>query len=122
MKKAFVYTIVIALIGFIGYIIYQMTTFSLFDIELKKVVEIRVPNKPYTLHLYYLSGNATAREYIQVRQQLDNNTETILQNYEGFNFVNSYEIIDDTTLQLVLSYSQKDFNDGKADTILFKIP
>lgn len=119
MKKAVIYTIVIALIGFIGYIIYQMANFSLFDVELKKVAEIKVPNKPYTLNLYYVAGNATAQNVIQVKQLLNDN-ETVLQNYERYNFVNGYEIKNDTTLQLVLSDTT--FTERKADTILFKLP
>src|SRR5690606_7806174 len=106
-----------------GYIIYQKANFSLFDVELKKVAEIKVPNKPYTLNLYYVAGNATAQNVIQVRQVLNDN-ETVLQNYERYNFVNGYEIKDDTTLQLVLSDTTfiDGYAGGKADTILFKLP
>ena len=122
MKKAIIYLTIIVLIGLVGYIIYQMANFSLFDVEIKKVAEIKVPNKPYTLNLYYIAGNATAQNVIQVRQQL-NDTETVLQNYEKFNFVNSYEIPNDTTLQLVLSDTTfiDGYAGGKADTILLKI-
>lgn len=122
MKKAVTYLTIIVLISLVGYIIYQMTTFSLFDVEIKKVAEIKVPNKPYTLNLYYVAGNATAQNVIQVRQQL-NDKETVLQNYERFNFVNSYEITNDTTLQLVLSDTTfiDGYVDGKTDTVLLKI-
>lgn len=69
----------------------------MFDIEIKKITEIKVPNKSYTINLYYIPGNATAQNIIQVKQVL-NNKEKILQNYERYYFVNNYEIVDDTSL------------------------
>lgn len=119
MKKVVIYTVVIALIGIIGYIIYQIATFSLFDVEMKKVAEIKVPNKSYKITLYYIAGNATAQDVIQVKKQFKEG-EVILKNYERYNFVNSYEILSDTTLQLILSDTA--FTERKADTMLLKIP
>lgn len=119
MKRLAIYIAVAALVFFVGHLIYQMSNFSLFDTEIKKISEIKVPNKPYTLNLYYVAGNATAQNVIQVRQQL-NDTEIVLQNYERFNFVNRYEITNDTMLKLILSDTA--FTDRKADTVFLKLP
>jgi len=119
MKKSMNFIVVIVLIIFFSYFIYQMLNFSLFDVELNKITEIKVPNKSYIINLYHIPGDAISQEVIQVIQLL-NNTETVLQNYERYNFVNSYEIINDTTLKLILSNSV--FTDRKADTVFLKLP
>jgi len=121
MKKSLLYIIIAAtvLVFFAGYLIYRMENFSLFDVEIKKVTEIKGPNKSYTINLYYIPGNATAQNIIQVKQVL-NNGESVLHNYERYNFVNSYEIVNDTTLSLILSDTT--FPERKADTVFLKLP
>lgn len=102
MKRLIYYIIVSVLVCLVTSIIYLRTSFYLFEVKIKKIAEINIPNKTYAINLYYIPENATAQSIIQVKGQLYDH-EIVLQNYEGYNFVNNYEIINDTTLQLVLS-------------------
>lgn len=63
--------------------------------------------------------SARGRLAIQVKQVF-NNEELVLQNYEGYNFANSYGIINDTTVRLILSDTT--FSERKAYTVFLKLP
>lgn len=111
--------ITVVILVFIGYIIYQATNFSLFEVKIKKITEISVPNKAYKIALYYVPGNATAQNVIQVKQIL-NNKKRIIENYENYNFVNNYQVLNNNFLKLVLSDTL--FPERHPDTILLKLP
>lgn len=104
--------IAVALIFICLYFVYAIYTFSLFDkSEIKKIADIEFSDNTYKL--YYIPSNATSQSYIQVRKVF-NNTEHVLESFERYNFVNDYQIVNDT-LRLVLSDTI--FQDGKADTV-----
>jgi len=98
---------------FIGYVIYWIATFSFFDGP-EKFKEIAIPNKDYTIDLYYTPSNATAEENIQVRQD-----DEIINVYPQYNFVDG-DIIKNDTLILVLSDTS--ISQPIKDTFFIKLP
>ncbi|GAA0886376.1 hypothetical protein GCM10009120_49750 [Sphingobacterium siyangense subsp. cladoniae] len=81
-----------------AFVIYKMTTFSLFDSEVKRLVEFDVPEQDYKLRVYHIPSNATMLDYIQVRK-FKNNKEDILENYKRYDSLVSY-LLSDTSLEL----------------------
>lgn len=81
---------------------YKLSTFSIFDDEFKIIENFRVPNKNYSLRIYFIPSNASSQSYIQVRK-FENNIEEVLQSYERFNYLNEYEILGKDTLKLFIS-------------------
>jgi len=118
MKKLIIYIIVVIVFGIVCFFAYEFAGFTMFDVKIEKITEIKVPNKFYRIGLYYLPGNATSQDYIQVKRL--GNRDTVLQNYERYNFVSDYRIIDDINLRLILRDTT--FSDRKADTVFLKLP
>jgi hypothetical protein len=116
MKRYLIIFFILILLIFLGYYIYKASTFNVFDVEIIKVAEIEVPNKSYKIGLYYLPSNASSQSYIQVKS-LGN--QEVLQNFERYNFLNDYKLLNDT-LRLVLSDTS--FIERKADTVFFRLP
>ena len=81
-----------------AFVIYKMATFSLFESEVKRLVEFDVPQQDYKLRVYHVPSNATMLDYIQVRK-FKNNKEDILENYERYDSLVSY-LLSDTSLEL----------------------
>ncbi|WP_286736531.1 MULTISPECIES: hypothetical protein [Sphingobacterium] len=81
-----------------AFVIYKTTTFSLFDSEVKRLVEFDVPEQDYKLRVYHVPSNATMLDYIQVRK-FKNNKEDILENYKRYDSLVSY-LLSDTSLEL----------------------
>lgn len=120
MLKKITIVISIIVISIVSYFIYLIATLSLFDENsLQLINELEVPNKEYTLRLYYIPSNATSQSYIQVRKVILNEEE-VIENYERYNFINGYEFTNDSIFQLVLSDTL--FIDRKIDTIQLKLP
>ena len=81
-----------------AFAIYKVSTFSLFDSEVKRLAEFDVPEQDYKLRVYHVPSNATMLDYIQVRK-FENNKEHILENYERYDSLVSY-LLSDTSLEL----------------------
>jgi hypothetical protein len=92
------------------------STFTLFDVNVTKVMEIHVPSKSYKLGVFHVPSNAVSQCYIQIRQ-LDSGD--VLQSYERYNYVNDYRLFGDT---LRLTLSDTSFRERCADTIYLKLP
>jgi hypothetical protein len=70
-------TLLVIIIFMCGYVIYRLSTFTLFDDDCVVIKEINVPKKDYKLNIYYIPSNATNQSYIQVRTQIGKR-ETVL--------------------------------------------
>jgi hypothetical protein len=99
-----------------GYFLYRLATFEIFEVELKEIATLQVQNRSYKIGLFYLPSNASSQSYIQIRNL---NTDSVLQSYIRFNFVNEYRINKDI-LRLVLSDTSFAFQ--KPDTVYLKLP
>lgn len=82
--------------------IYKLSTFSLFDDEFKMLEKFNIPNKNYSIKIYYIPSNASSQSYIQIRK-IENGVEEVLESYERFNYLKNYEILNQDTLKLTIS-------------------
>ncbi len=117
--KKFFIGLGIAFLLFIFYVIYQLSTFKLFNDEIKVVQEIKVPHKNYLLKVYYMPSNATTESSIQVRK-IENNVEEVLKGYERFNYLNNYKITEGDTLNLSISDTSN--VSAPIEEVKFKLP
>ncbi len=91
---------IIVVVVFYG--VYKLSSFSLFD-ENKNVASIEtinLANKPYDIKVYYIPSNAATQSNIQIRKVQDE-SEEILQVYERYNFLESYEVKNDSLFIIV---------------------
>lgn len=116
MSFKFKIILVSIIILVLGYLTYKVATFEIFEVELNEIAVIQLPDRSYGIGLYFLPSNASSQSYIQIRNL---NTDTVLQSYERFNFVNEYKINKDI-LRLVLSDTSLAFR--KPDTFYLKLP
>ncbi|WP_159728068.1 hypothetical protein [Sphingobacterium sp. 18053] len=101
----------------IVFVIYKMSTFSLFDIEVNRLAEFDVPEQNYKLRIYHVPSNATLLDYIQVRK-FKNNKEDVLQNYGRYDSLVSY-LLSDTSLELRLINTVQ--MKSRTDTLILKL-
>lgn len=100
--KRFFVGIGIALALLVVYGVYELSMFSIFDDEFKVIETISVPNKNYLLKVYYIPSNASSQSYIQVRK-IENGIEEVLESYERYNYLESFEIMENDTINLIIS-------------------
>lgn len=98
------------------FVIYKLSTFTLFDDEFKVVESIQVPDKNYTIKIYHIPSNASSQSYIQIRK-IENGVEEVLESYERFDHLDSYFLEKDT---LVLTIS--DLALSKSEVKKFQLP
>ena len=98
------------------FVIYKLSTFTLFDNEFKVVESIQVPDKNYTIKIYHIPSNSSSQSYIQIRK-IENGVEEVLENYERFDHLDSYFIKKDT---LIITIS--DLVLSKSEVKKFKLP
>lgn len=118
VKKIFIVLGIVFLLAIL-YGIYKLSTFSLFDSDIKQVQEIRIPNKNYLLKIYYVPSNATTQSYIQVRK-VENGKEEVIGSFERYNFVDTYKVINETTFMIVVRDTVS-YLGNKSDTIFLKL-
>jgi hypothetical protein len=97
--------------------VYKKSTFTLFDIEVEKLVDIEVPNQEYGLRIYHIPSNASLLDYIQVRKVMDNK-ENVIGNFERYDSLVSYSLAD-TALELRLINTVQ--MRPKVDTLILKL-
>ncbi|GAB3927788.1 hypothetical protein GCM10028804_33480 [Larkinella terrae] len=72
----------------------------MFDEKPIKIAQFK--HKEASFGIYYIPSNATQQEYIQIRKILFRDNFKVLSNFERYQILSSYKLIDDT-LQLVLT-------------------
>lgn len=100
-----------------AFVIYKMSTFSLFDSEVKCLAEFDVPEQDYKLRVYHVPSNATRLDYIQVRK-FKNNKEDVLENYERYDSLVSYLLSDKALKLRVINTVQMK---PRTDTLILKL-
>lgn len=75
---------------------------KLFDVEKRELANISVPGKDYRVGIYYVPGNATTQNCIQIVSSSNGGSDSVLKNYERYNMLDSYKLVDDTSLMLVV--------------------
>lgn len=81
---------------------------------------IEVPNKYYKLRIVYIASNATIQPSIQVRK-IYNKKEEVLQVYERYNYLESYKLLGDTALMVVVKDTISYLGSQHLDTMMIKL-
>ena len=115
IKKKILIGIIGIFLVIVAFAIYKISTFSLFEVNVKEVSKIKVPNKNFKIDIYYLPSNATSQDYIQVRN-IEDGVENVIENFERYDCVVKIELKGDSILSLVLKDTS--LNATKADTFL----
>ena len=116
MKKKILLGVILIVLVSLIYFIYSLSNFQIFDVEVKKITDIDLVDKPYKLGIYYVPSNASSQCNIQIREI---KKDSVLKFYERYNFLKEYKIINDT---LILLLSDTSLNSNKTDTLFFKLP
>lgn len=75
---------------------------KLLDTKEKVLARVDLPLKSYKLKIIYQPSNATIQSSIQIRKVGNDNIEKLLRNYERYNFLEGYKLINDTIFMIVL--------------------
>ncbi|HMH33657.1 MAG TPA: hypothetical protein VK543_11535 [Puia sp.] len=73
------------------------------------------------IRIYYVGLGATTKDVIQVRKIASNQKDKLLKVFEKYNYLLSSRILNDTSLQLLLSDTGYHNYNNKVDTILVNI-
>ena len=102
MRKRIFTGIAILVLAIVCYGVYKLATFSLFDNDSVLIEEIQLNNKDYKIKIIFYPSDATMESSMQVIKVLDDNKEVIvLGDYESYNFLESYEINNDSLFIIV---------------------
>lgn len=74
----------------------------LFDVKKRELANTSVPGRDCRVGVYYVPGNATTQNCIQIVSSSNGGSESVLKNYERYNMLDSYKLVDDTSLMLVV--------------------
>ena len=100
MKKYLIILIIIVAC-FIGYILYEVSTFELLPVEEKFLIEFsNYSGAKYKV--FFVGGNATTEDVVQIRKIMNSSVE-IIANIEGYNAVESTKLLNDSLLQLIVN-------------------
>jgi hypothetical protein len=118
MRRKILIGILCVTMVFIGLVIFEISTFSLFDLEIEEISTLNVSSKKIDIGIYYLSSNTSSEEYIQVRK-IENNIESVIQNFKRYDSVVKSELKGDSLICLVLK--DTDMKIVKQDTFLIPL-
>jgi len=95
------------------------SSFQLFEANKRELANVSVPGKNYQLKINYFPGNATSQHHIQVSKQVGD-SEEVLQDYERYNYLEKYQLLEDTSLLLILKDTIS-YLGNKPDTMFIKL-
>ncbi len=114
-RKLLIGGVIVVFISLI-YFIYSLSNFQIFDVEVQKITNVDLIDKPYNLAIYYVPSNASNQSSIQIREV---KKDSVLQFYERYNYFKEYKISNDT---LFLFLADTSLTPIKIDTLHFKLP
>ncbi|MDW3193121.1 MAG: hypothetical protein R8G66_33855 [Cytophagales bacterium] len=115
MKKLLLAVVLIIISG-LAFFLYQWSTFEMFPVESNLIHEQKEGNNTY--RIYYLAGNATTEEVIQLKVERQG-YEYLIEAFEGYNSLNDFKIVNDSTVQLTLL--DNSYKNNKPDTLEIRI-
>jgi hypothetical protein len=98
-------------------LIYLVTSCTFFPKEETLLAECEKSNGE-TIKIYFVSPGATTNDVIQIRKSNNNNPIKVFENY---NYVSSAKLINDTTLQLVMTDTAYHASNRKSDTVTVNV-
>ena len=81
--KIILFTVVLSIIGYIGYV---FLTFDLLAVENERLRTVKIYGKPYALAFYRINGNATVQSGIQIRK-VQEGAEHLLKHYDRYHSI-----------------------------------
>jgi hypothetical protein len=106
------------------FLIFNISLFSCTDtskVKEKELSVIEVPNKPYKFRIVYIPSNATIQSSIQVRKLNVIISEELLQEFERYNYLQSYRLLNDTALMIVVKDTISYLGSQRFDTMIVKL-
>ena len=95
----------------------KFSDFNIFSNESILLKEYSFKGEVYKV--YYFGGNATANQTIQIKTYDNSGSEYMVEVIEGYNKVEDFDFLNDTTIRVVLLDSKLATN--RSDTILVNI-
>lgn len=92
--------LVIAGLLFLLVAIYKIATFDLLPIERRQLMKLKTKTST-EFAAFYVSGNATTNESIQVKILDGSDKDSVLASYEGYNYLDSFELVN-SQLKIVI--------------------
>lgn len=108
------------MIVFLIFILSLLGCVDILSVKENELSVIEVPNKPYKLRIVYVASNATVQPSIQVRKIYEKKEE-LLQDYERYNYLESYKLLSDTALMIVVKDTSSYFKNNRLDTMIVKL-
>ena len=112
----------IQIISFVVLAISLLNCTNVLNVKHKELSVIEVPGQSYKLQIVNIPSNATIQSSIQVRKLLDDKEdEEILQDYERYNYLESYKLLGDTALMIVVKDTISYLGRKQLDTMIVKL-
>ncbi|TVL96193.1 MAG: hypothetical protein CV087_23895 [Candidatus Brocadia sp. WS118] len=89
------------LIGIIA-LSFQMARFSLFPTKEEELIQFEDDIGEGVYGIFFIPGNATTQDVIQVRQQVENGAWKRIKSFPGYNSLEGYQALDNG-VQLILN-------------------
>ena len=96
--------------------IYFALSFEMFPEEKELLNKFTMNGETY--EVYYLGGNATTQEVIQIKKK-DKGEEYLIKAFEGYNDLEELRIVNDSVVQFILI--DDSYKTNKPDTLVLKM-
>ncbi|MGN7823338.1 hypothetical protein ACTJJB_24675 [Chitinophaga sp. 22536] len=104
-----------------AWILFAACFHPLLEVDRRELANIPA-GKDDRIVIYYVSGNATVQDCIQIVVSSKENGEHVLKNYERYNTLESYRLVADSSLILVMGDSVTYLKSrNKPDTIFLPL-
>lgn len=100
----------------VSFFIYNMPIFD--EPKFEKLVTICTQDNKVCYKCFYIPSNATTQEYIQLRRSIGGK-DSIIANYERYDIVDTIQLINESTIRLVLEDTTAYIK--SKDTVVVKI-
>ena len=117
-KKYILIPLVVIVVGFIGAVIYMLSTFSLFDDNSQLIEEIEMP-QGYIVKIYHIPSDATIQDAIVVMKS-KHGQETLISKFERYDMLKNYRLISSDSLELILV--DKNLKSSNEHTTIIGLP
>lgn len=105
IKILFVIIVIVILFG-----VYWVSTFDILPVEEKLVSRFEDHSGKVTYEIFIMSGNATTNDAIQLRR-VEKTNSTVVSTIADFNAVESFKVLNDSSLQLSLKDTYVESNE-----------
>ncbi|GAB3322985.1 hypothetical protein GCM10027299_18830 [Larkinella ripae] len=112
-------------VGVLGFIVFMLMLVSFFrynvqifdEPEFEKLATVCTQYDEVCYKCFYVPSNATSQEYIQLRRSIGGR-DSVIANYERYDLVDTIQLIDESTISLVLEDTSAYLK--RKDTIIVK--